>query len=98
MKSIYYAVYDISQDGIRETVINILKDAGLSRVQKSVFCGMISNQEKKDLAERIKRIIDAETDSFYLIMNCNRCFEKVILIGNDFDLQYVTNSKPSMVF
>ena len=98
MKSVYYATYDISQDSIRDTIINILKDAGLSRIQKSVFCGIISIQEKKDLTEKIKKIINYDTDSFYLIMNCNQCFGKILLIGNDFDLQYATNSKPSMVF
>lgn len=96
--TMYYATYDITDNGIRESVIHILKDGGMIRIQKSVFCGNISNQQKKDLTEKIKQTIDHETDSFYLIMSCNQCFGKMITIGNSFDAQYARGERPSMVF
>lgn len=96
--TMYYSTYDITNNGIRETVIQILKDAGLVRIQKSVFCGNVSNQQKKDLIEKIKSTINQEEDSFYLMVSCNQCFGKIITIGQDFDTQYVQGKRPSMVF
>lgn len=98
MNSIYYAVYDIVANDTRESVIHILKDAGFIRIQKSVFCGKISNQQKKDLIERIQYVIDLDADSFYLIMSCNQCFGKITLLGKNFDIEYASGNKASLVF
>ncbi len=96
--TMYYATYDITEDSIRKSVIQILKDGGMVRIQKSVFCGNISNQQKKDLIEQIKNTINQEVDSFYLIISCNQCFGKITTIGRNFDSQYVQGKRPSMVF
>ena len=93
----YYAVYDITENSTRESVIHILKDASLVRIQKSVFCGRLSGQQKKDLVEKIKTIIVHEEDSFYLIISCSQCFGKIITIGKNFDVDYVSDKKPSVV-
>jgi CRISPR-associated endonuclease Cas2 len=90
-------VYDISDDLRRETIIQILKDASLTRIQKSVFCGKLSRQRKKDLLAKIKNIICVDDDSFYLIMNCNLCFSQTAIIGQGFDIEYISNKKESMV-
>lgn len=94
----YYVTYDITENGIRESVIQILKDAGLVRIQKSVFCGSLSNQQRKDLSESVRHVLDMKTDSFYIIPSCNQCFGKMIAIGRDFDAQYAQGKRPSMVF
>lgn len=93
----YYAVYDITENSIRESLIQVLKDASLVRIQKSVFCGSLSGQQKKDLIEKVKHIISEDDDSFYLIMSCNQCFGKMITVGKNFDVDYVSDKKPSMV-
>jgi len=62
-----------------------------------VFCGRLSGQQKKDLIEKVKHIISEEDDSFYLIMSCNQCFGKITTLGKDFDADYVSDKKPSMV-
>lgn len=99
MKNVmYYAVYDITENPTRESLINVLKDASLVRIQKSVFCGSLSGQQKKDLVEKVRHIISEETDSFYLIMSCSQCFGKIKTIGKGFDADYVSDTKPSMVF
>lgn len=95
--SIYYAVYDITENKIRDNVIQILKDSSLVRIQKSVFCGKLTSQEKKDLMEKIKIVIEDENDSFYLIMSCSSCFGNIITLGKSFDYAYVSNIKPSIV-
>ena len=97
MKNMYYAVYDVSDDNTRNSVIHTLKNHGFSRIQKSVFCGNISNQQKKDLTETIKSLISKEYDSFYLMLSCNSCFGKVIIMGKGFDKEYVADKKRSIV-
>jgi len=93
----YYAVYDIVDNSTRDSVIHILKDAGFVRIQKSVFCGSASNQQKKDLIESVKNVLDVSADSFYLLASCNVCFGSIEIIGKDFDKQYVAGEKSSVV-
>ncbi len=95
-KNMYYAVYDITENSIRTSVIHILKNQGFVRIQKSVFCGSLSGQNKKDLTESIKTIVN-ENDSFYLILTCNQCFGKIKIIGKGFDKEYVSGKKPAVV-
>lgn len=95
-ENMYYATYDVSDNGIRESIIHILKNSGFTRIQKSVFCGKISNQQKKDIVEKIKIVI-GETDSFYLMMACSTCFGKMNIVGKGFDKEYVSDEKNSMI-
>lgn len=95
-ESMYYATYDVSNNSTRESVIYTLKNSGFTRIQKSVFCGKISNQQKKDIIEKIKMTID-ENDSFYLMMACTNCFGKMSIVGKGFDKEYVSDEKDSMV-
>lgn len=92
----YYAVYDLTDNNTRTSVIHVLKNHGFVRIQKSVFCGNISNQQKKDLIETIKLLI-SEKDSFYLMLSCNNCFGKVAIVGKGFDKEYVADKKGSVV-
>lgn len=95
----HYAVYDISDTPTRTSVANTLKDMGLVRVQKSVFCGTLSEQSKKDLLERVGAILGAEgADSFYLIMTCSLCFGNIVTIGESFDTEYAEGKTSSLVF
>jgi len=88
----YYAVYDISNDKMRMRTIDALKNAGFTRIQKSVFCGALSSQQKKNLIENLKRIV-SKTESIYLILTCKHCFGKITIIGKGFDMEYVSDKK-----
>lgn len=96
-KNMYYAIYDITGNSTRSSIIYILKNQGFVRIQKSVFCGSLSGQSKKDLIESIKILIN-ENDSFYLILTCNQCFGKIKIIGKGFDKEYVSDKKSAVVF
>lgn len=96
-KNIYYAIYDIKDNNIRESIVQVLKNHGFIRIQKSVFCGYTSNQQKKDLVEIIKNIIP-DDDSFYLILSCNQCFGRLTIVGRGFDKDYVSDMKMVDVF
>lgn len=90
--NLYYAVYDISSSAIRTKIVIALKNAGLSRVQKSVFCGMLNNQQSKDLKEKLYPLVVGD-DRLYLIQSCENCFGKLTTIGKGFDTDYVANRK-----
>lgn len=94
----YYAIYDIVENSIRESIIQVLKDYGFIRIQKSVFCGKLKNQQKKDLVSSANKIIDLQADSFYLLASCSVCFGNIITLGKSFDKQYVSGNRSSMVF
>jgi len=95
----HYAVYDIGDDPTRTSVADALKDSGFERVQKSVFCGTLSEQSKKDLLERVGAILGEEGgDSFYLIMTCSACFGSIETIGEAFDPEYAAGETPALVF
>ena len=94
--SMYYAVYDITENNARTSTIHVLKNHGFVRIQKSVFCGNISNQQKKDLIETIKPLL-TDQDSFYLMLSCNSCFGKITMVGKGFDKEYVSDSKGAVV-
>lgn len=93
----YYSIYDITDNSKRESIIHVLKNFGMTRIQKSVFCGMLTKQQKKDLIQQVNSINLLESDSFCLLMSCTQCFGNIIVIGQDFDREYVTDKKPSMV-
>lgn len=95
--NMYYAVYDITDDCTRSDIVQMLKNIGFVRIQKSVFCGSLTSQQRKDIIEMVKITIRNDNDSFYLILACKQCFGKIQIIGKGFDKEYVTNKKDSMV-
>lgn len=90
--SLYYVVYDISSNIIRTKVIIALKNAGLSRIQESVFCGALNGQQFKDLKTILSHLVVKE-DKLYIIQSCEKCFGKLDVIGKSFDIDYVANRK-----
>ena len=94
---LYYAAYDIADNKIRGKVSTALKNAGLTRIQYSVFCGPLNKQQKKDLMETLKKLTEA-TGSVYLIAACEACHNKLTVIGKGFDKEYVTGDKQVEIF
>lgn len=94
----YYAVYDISNDRTRQRIVQTLKDAGFTRIQNSVFCGNLSSQQRKDFIEKTREVLVFDKDSLYLILTCNVCFGRVLMVGKGFDKEYVSDKRSSVVF
>lgn len=94
--NLYYVIYDITENKQRTKLIHFLKSVGLTRIQKSVFCGEIKAQQKKELIEYLKNT-HKRTDSIYLIQSCKNCFGKIKIFGKGFDKAYVTNTKSAEV-
>ncbi len=86
-----WVVYDIEKNNIRNKVAKACKNAGIYRVQKSVFLGTLNNNQIDELALKIKNLLDEEKDSAYVFPMCKEDFCRVKLIGQAFDKKMVTD-------
>lgn len=92
-----WAIYDIQKDKVRAKIAKLCKQAGLYRVQKSVFLGDIENNRLDELALSSKKEIKEE-DSVYIFPMCREDFKKVILLGQAFDKKLVSDEIISKFF
>ncbi len=93
-----WLVYDITNDKIRNRVAKLCKNAGLYRVQKSVFLGDIEKNRMDELHIHCSDLIEVETDSLYIFPMCEDDFKKVKTAGNAFDRDLVSDEILSMFF
>ena len=73
--------FDISDDRRRRSVVKTLLSMGY-RVQKSVFEADTDTASIKEVAEKMKQLIDGSTDSVRIYPNCRDDVGKTMLIGN----------------
>ena len=95
---IAWVIYDIENDRARTRVAKYCKQAGLSRVQLSVFLGSIEADEKDTLQLKIEEEIDEEKDKVYIFpMNKNQ-LQSSILLGQAFDKKMITDEVHALFF
>lgn len=90
--TLVWVLYDISLDRARDKVAHLCKEAGLYRVQKSVFLGKIARNRLDELQLQIDDLKDEVTDSVYIFPMCEADFKKVRLMGQAFDKKLVTDA------
>lgn len=86
-----WVVYDIQEDKVRNRVARACLNAGIYRVQKSVFLGEMNLNRIDELSLKIKTLINAARDSVYVFPLCQDDFKKVRLIGQAFDKEKITD-------
>ena len=91
MAAMVWVIYDITEDKQRNRVAKYCKQAGLIRVQKSVFLGSLERSRFDELSEMCKEEIDADTDSLYLFPFCEDDFKKIKVHGQGFDKKLVSD-------
>ncbi len=87
---ILWVLYDIADDRARGRVARHCKQAGLYRVQYSVFLGEVSADERDTLRLDITDEIDEEADRVYLFSLTRKELKQAILLGQAFDRKFVT--------
>ena len=87
---ILWVLYDIADDRARGRVARHCKQAGLYRVQYSVFLGEVSADERDTLRLDISDEIDEEADKVYLFSLTRKELKQAILLGQAFDRKFVT--------
>lgn len=93
-----WVIYDIQSNKTRNSVIKRCKNAGLYRVQKSVFLGEIENNQFDELKIVLSAIINAENDSVYLFPMSKAELKQAGLLGQAFDKELVTDEIISKFF
>jgi CRISPR-associated protein Cas2 len=89
--TLVWIIYDIVDDKPRAKIAKLCKEAGLYRVQKSVFLGTIERNRLDELRLQIETWENDEVDSVYIFPMCEADFKKVILLGQAFDKRMVTD-------
>ena len=84
-----WVLYDIVQDRARDRAARACLQAGLYRVQKSVFLGTLEENRRDELGMVLEALIDPGRDSVYIFPMCRPDFSKVNLLGQAFDQDLV---------
>jgi len=95
---IVWVLYDIKDDKARTRVSKFCKQAGLYRVQYSVFLGTLEANEKDTLELQITEIIDEALDSVYIFPMSKNELQQTSLIGQAFDKKMVTDQVKALFF
>ncbi|WP_034438965.1 CRISPR-associated endonuclease Cas2 [Clostridium ihumii] len=88
---LYWVMYDISENRIRNRAVKACKNKGLYRVQKSIFLGELNKNEKDELKIIMERLVDESTDSIYIFPSTREFIYDTDIIGNGFDRELVSN-------
>lgn len=73
--------YDISDNTTRSYFIKKLQSYGLYRIQKSVFAGHITIDERLDLADETESFLSSDNDSIIIIPVCKNCKNSILYSG-----------------
>jgi CRISPR-associated protein Cas2 len=97
-ETLAWIIYDISSTNARNRVIRLCKEAGLYRVQRSVFLGSVERNRLDELVMQFEDLIDPDTDSVYVFPLCQPDFKKVRTLGQAFDRALVTDEVKALFF
>lgn len=95
---ITWVLYDIQNDKARTKTAKLCKQAGLYRVQFSVFLGTLNADEKDTLSLQIEELIDEEEDKVYIFVMSKNELQSASLLGQAFDKKMVTDEIRELFF
>ena len=95
---IVWVLYDIKKDRSRTKVAKLCKQAGLYRVQFSVFLGTLDAHQKDTLRLQIEDYIDEAVDSVYIFPMNKTELQNTELLGQAFDKDLVTDQVRALFF
>lgn len=95
---IVWVMYDIKKDRARTKVAKVCQQAGLYRVQYSVFLGTLEKNVFDSIQLQIGDLIDEEQDSVYFFPMSKDELQQTVLLGQAFDKDFVTDEVRSLFF
>ena len=95
---IVWVMYDIVGDRSRNKVAKACKQAGLYRVQFSVFLGKMTADDKDSLSLYIEGLINEKEDSVYIFPMSKDELQQTDLLGLAFDKKFVTDEVHALFF
>jgi len=91
MPILVWLIYDIAENKPRNKIAKACKQAGLIRVQKSVFLGKLETNRFDELAETCRDLMNENTDSVYVFPFCQDDFRRIRVLGQGFDKKLVND-------
>lgn len=95
---IAWVLYDIENDRARNRVAKYCKQAGLYRVQYSVFLGTLDGDQKDSLELQIEEEINPDKDKVYIFPMSQDELRQTTLLGQAFDKKMVTDKVRALFF
>lgn len=95
---ITWVMYDIENDRARTRVAKYCKQAGLYRVQLSVFLGSLESDDKDVLQLQIEDEINTDKDKVYIFPMNKSQLQSSILLGQAFDKKMITDEVRALFF
>ena len=95
---IVWVMYDIKKDKARTKISKICQQAGLYRVQYSVFLGTLEKNQFDSLHLQVEELMDEEKDSVYMFPMSKDELQQTVLLGQAFDKDFVTDEVRSLFF
>ena len=95
---IVWVLYDIENDRARTKVAKCCKQAGLYRVQYSVFLGTLNAHQKDTLELQLQELMDEEKDKIYIFPMSKNELQDSVLLGQAFDKKMLTNEVRALFF
>jgi CRISPR-associated protein Cas2 len=92
-----WIIYDIVDNKTRAKIAKACKNKGLYRVQKSAFLGKLNKNQIDELKIICKDMINPEKDSVYMFPMCEEDFKNVILLGQAFDEELVSDEVKALL-
>lgn len=93
---ILWVLYDIEDDKVRAKIAKLCKQAGLYRVQFSVFLGTVDENGKDTLELQIRDSMDEEKDSVYMFPMSKNELRATALLGKAFDKKLISDEVKSL--
>lgn len=85
---VVWIMYDITDNKVRAKVANICLDYGLTRFQKSVFCGETDSKTLEKIRTRIQEKIETIEEGLsqvFIFTICDTCMKNRTFIGTDIE-------------
>lgn len=95
---IVWVMYDIKKDRARTKIAKICQQAGLYRVQYSVFLGTLEKNQFDSIQLQVGELIDEEKDSIYIFPMSKDELQQTVLLGQAFDKDFITDEVRSLFF
>jgi CRISPR-associated protein Cas2 len=95
---IVWVIYDIQKTKPRTKIAKACQQAGLYRVQKSVFLGSLDENQKDTLHLQIEELFDPENDSVYIFPMSKNELRESALLGQAFDKKLITDEVKALFF
>lgn len=93
----YWVAYDIGNNRTRRLAAKWCKQAGLLRLQRSVFTGRSDAARMRELETNVKPLLGSK-DRFCIMPIDKAAWKNLLLLGNNPSLQYLDRSEPFKYF